>query len=230
MKAEGIHNALQLSQLRPQRAQQLMGIHGRQLVAELNGLSCYPLEREERAQKSIARTRTFGEDTSELGSLEAALASFTTKAAFRLRADRQLAKRAGVFASTNKHKPGYRTWQREVCFPVATADTGKLIGSVIDLFREFYNPHVKYHRAGVWLQDFVSADYLQTDVFGAVNVVEEDRSKARMQTLDSINERFGRSTIRYATEDLGNAWQPKHQLRSPRYVTRWNELPVVRSS
>ncbi len=227
LQAEGVHDALQLSQLRPQHAQQLMGIHGRQLVAELNGLSCYPLEREGKAQKSIARTRTFGEDTGDIGSLEAALASFAAKAAFRLRVDHQLARRAGVFATTNKHKPGYQVWRRETYFPVPTADTGKLIASVVDLFHKFYNPHVKYHRAGVWLQDFVPVDHLQTDVFGSVNVAAEGRSKARMQTLDSINERFGRGKIRYAAEALGNKWEPKHRLRSPRYVTRWNELPVV---
>lgn len=227
MRAEGIHNGLQLSQLRPQLAKQLMGIHGRQLVAELNGISCYPLEREGKVQKSIARTRTFGEDTGDIGALEAALASFTTKAAFRLRTDHQLTRRVGVFATTNRHKPGYRTWQREACFKVPTADTGKLIASVIDLFHEFYSPHVKYHRAGVWLQDFVAANYLQTDIFGSVNVAEENRSQTRMQAVDAINERFGRRKVHYAAEDLGDKWEPKHRLRSPRYVTHWDELPVV---
>lgn len=227
MKAEGIYNALQLSQLRPQRAQQLMGIHGRQLVAELNGLSCYPLERLGKVQKSITRTRTFGEDTADLGSLEAALASFATKAAFRLRVEYQLTRRAGVFATTNKHKPGYRAWQREAYFSVPTADTGKLITNVINLFHQFYSPNVTYHRAGVWLGDFTPANHLQTDMLGIVNIAEESRSQARMRTIDAINERFGRSKIRYAAEDLGNRWEPKHRLRSPRYISRWDELPIV---
>lgn len=230
LRAEGIHNALRLSQMRPQRARQLMGIHGRQLVAELNGVNCYPLEREGKARQSITRTRTFGEDTADIGALEAALASFATKAAFRLRADHQLARRAGVFAATNQHKPGYRTWQRETHFPVPTADTGKLIATAVGLFHEFYNARVTYHRAGIWLGDFVSADHLQTDMFGTVNIAQESQSQARMQTIDAINERFGRSKVRYATEGLGSKWQPKHRLHSPRYVSHWDELPIVNGS
>lgn len=227
--AEGIHSALQLSRLPPRQAQQLLGVRGRQLVAELNGISCYLLEQEGKPRQSIARTRTFGEDTSDIGDLEAALASFATKAAFRLRTDKQLARQASVFAMTNRHKPGYRSWSREARFLVPTADTGRLIATIINLFHEFYNPRVGYHRAGVRLEGLISADRLQTDILGMLDPYEADRSRVRMQAFDAINQRFGRSTIHYAAEKLGNAWEPKQQLHSPRYVSRWDELPIVHS-
>lgn len=100
MRAEDITNARQLAQLQPKHAQQLMGIRGRQLIAELNGLSCFPLDREGKIRKSIARTRTFGHDTNDLGSLEAAIATFTTQAAFRLRTSGQVTKRAALFLTS----------------------------------------------------------------------------------------------------------------------------------
>ena len=43
LKAEGLSTALHLTQLRPQSAQQLMGIRCRQLVTELNVTACFPL-------------------------------------------------------------------------------------------------------------------------------------------------------------------------------------------
>lgn len=229
MRAEGINDAWQLSRLRPRYAQQLMGVHGRQLVAELNGISCYPLEREGKARQSIARTRTFGEDTADVGSIEAAIASFVTKAAFRLRQDHQLTRRAGIFVTTNKHKPGYQAWKGETYFPVPTADTGKLISELIRLFHEFYNPQASYHRAGVWLWDFLPDDRLQTDMFGNVDLPEQAKAQRRMRTIDTINEHFGRQKIYYAAEGLGSAWQPKQSLRSPRYTSRWTDLPIVKS-
>lgn len=228
MRAEGIVNALKLARMNPRRMQQLRGIQGRQLIAELNGVSCYPLELEHQRPKSILRSRTFGEDTSDASVVEAALASFATTAAFRLRRSNQLATRAGIFIDTNKHKPGFRRWNREMIYRVPTADTGQLITDTINLFSEIYNSGMSYHRAGVWVSDFVPAGQLQTDFFGAADPKAHDRSTARMKAMDLLNERFGKHTIRYAAEDLAAKWQPKHKIRSPRYTTHLSELPQVK--
>lgn len=228
LRAEGIGNAWQLAHMSPKRAQQLMGIHGRQMVAELNGISCYPLEQIEKPRKSIARTRTFGEDTNDFHVLESALASFAARAAFRLRTSGQLTRRAGIFLTSNKHKPGYKHWSTEVKFEMPTADTGRLISAQIDMLAKLYSNGVLYHRAGVLLYDFVPARALQADLFGTINPMEHARSTGRMTVVDGLNNRYGRQTVRYAAEDLGNAWQPRQQLRSPRYTTSWNELPSVR--
>lgn len=228
MRAEGVHNAHDLARMRPQRAQQLMGIRGRQLVAELNGISCYPLEREHKAPKSILRSRTFGEDTAEAHVLEAAIANFATQAAFRLRHSGQLAHSAGLFVDTNKHKPGFRRWGKTKTYPVPTADTGQIITDMIELFHGFYNQNHSYHRAGVWLGDFVPAGQLQTDLLGVVDVPGHTRAHERMRAMDQLNERYGKRTVRFAAELLGQSWQPKYKIRSPRYTTNPSELPEVK--
>lgn len=224
----GTATALDLSKMKPQHAQQIMGVRGRQIAAELRGVACYPLEQAVKSQKSIARTRTFGEDTSDPGAIEAALASFAAKAAFRLRATGQTTRRLGTFIQTNQHKPNFRRWSREIHFEIPTADTGQLIEATIALFKKIYKPHLQYRRAGVYLWDFLPADKLQTDLFSQVDTNNEARAARRMQALDSINKRFGQQTIRYAAEDLNNTWQPRHRLRSPRYVSRWNDLPIIK--
>ena len=228
MRAEGVSNAFDLARLRPQRAQQLMGIRGRQLIAELNGTSCYPLELEGKPPKSIARTRTFGEDTSAAHIIEAAIANFVTQAAFRLRHSGQLARGAGVFVMTNKHKPGFRGWTKTKTYRVPTADTGQLITDMVSLFHEFYSSRQSYHRAGVWLYDFVPAGQLQTDLLGHVDVSGHTKAHDRMAAVDDLNERYGKRTVRFATELLGQSWQPKYKIRSPRYTTNPAELPLVK--
>lgn len=228
MRAEGISTAYQLSQLRPQRAQQLMGIKGRQLIAELNGVSCYPLGLEERLPKSIARTRTFGEDTNQSVVVESALASFAAQAAFRLRRSGQLTRRAALFATTNKHKPGYRRWSREVVYDVPTADTSRIISDLIGLWHQLYKPQQSYHRAGVLLYDFAPSRFVQTDLMGYIDIPLHDAATRRMQAVDTLNERFGKRTIRNATELLAQTWRPRYNLRSPRYTTHPGELPQAR--
>lgn len=228
IRGYGISNAWQVAGMRPRHAQQLMGIHGRQLIAELNGISCYPLDQEGKVRKSIVRTRTFGEDVNDFNAIESAVASFTAQAAFRLRVSRQLTRRAGIFLATNKHKPGYRLSSRELRFEVPTADTGQLISRLVELLGHLYKPDTYYYRAGVFLWDFVPIDYLQTDVFGNVPVDQHQTTHARMETIDKLNERYGKRTIRFAAEDLGKAWKPRYNLRSPRYVSRWGELPHLK--
>jgi DNA polymerase V len=230
IRAEGITNAHQLSVLRPGLAKQLMGIQGRRLVAELNGISCYPLENDHIGQQSIARTRTFGQDTSDFYSIEAALANFAARAAFTLRRSRQLAKRLGIFLTTNKHKPGYRRWSREIELDMPTADSGLLISQAARLLKELYGPGIEYHRAGVCLYDLTTAKQLQIDLLGTVDVSSHLTAQSRMEAIDKLNERFGRQTIRYAAEVLGSQWEPKNSSTSPRYTTRLEELPVVRAA
>lgn len=229
LRAEGIMTAGQFASLNPKRAQQLIGIQGRQLVAELNGVSCWPLERVGKACKSIMSTRTFGSDTSEATVVEAAIASFAATAAFKLRRSRLLTTKAGVFLTTNKHKPGYQRWYQEVRFAMPTADTGLLSGTLIENLQTILQPHTRYHRAGVLLYDFIPEIPIQTDLFGSVKIPRHEAGQKRMAAVDALNQRFGKRTVRFAAEDLASSWQPKHQLRSPRYVSHWDELPLIRS-
>lgn len=227
LKAAGISHALALKNLPVQYAQQLMGIHGRQMVSELNGLSCYPLEPAHKVRQSVMHGRLFGEDTSEKPVVEAAIASLTARATARLRRENLLAGTAVLFLATDRHKPGYQRLNLPVRFTTPTADTGAIVSELVKGFERLHNPRLQYHRADVLLYDLVPANYLQTDLFGAINLAKADASSARMQALDTINARYGRNKLHYAAEDLSERWQPRHRLRSPRYVSRWDELPVA---
>jgi DNA polymerase V len=227
LKAEGAHTALGVSRLSPAFAGQLMGIHGQQLVRELNGMSCLPLQREDKPQQSIMRGRQFGEDTGEFYVIEAAIASLTARAGHALRREGLLARSASVFVNTNRHKPGYVSRGQTVHFAAPTADTGLLCGALVHAFEEVFNPRERYHRANIFLNDFVPETALQTDLFGAVNPARADKSRSRMQTSDTINARFGQNHLRYAAENLSERWRPRRALSSPRYVSNWDELPNV---
>lgn len=225
VRAEGVSTVLSLANMRPQRAQQLMGINGRQIVSELNGISCYTLTPEHAAAKSIMRSRTFGEEISQAHVIEAAIATLATRAAYSLRTSKLLARRIGFFITTNRHKPGYRRWAHELKLPMPTSDTGEVISLLIKEFGKIYSSSQRYYQLGIFMHDFISENALQTDLLGTVDPVGHDRAKARMQALDTINTKWGRNKIYYAAEDLSKAWKPRRHIGSPRYVSDWSELP-----
>jgi DNA polymerase V len=227
LRAEGIYNAFDLARLRPQRAQQLMGIHGRQMVAELNGVCCQPLQALGKIRQSITHGRMFGEDTNKLEVLEAAIASLTTRAAVSLRAEGLLARTAAVHISTNRHKPGYQKLIRSINLPTPTADAGQITAEIITAITPAFNPKASWHRVNILLYDLVGQYHIQPDLFGEVDIERHNATQSRLQAVDALNARYGRSSVHYAAEDLSDAWQPRKGSRSPRYTTSWKELPTV---
>jgi DNA polymerase V len=228
LRAEGVHTALDLADLRPRYAQQLMGVHGRQLVAELSGQCCHPLERYGKVRQSIMHGRMFGEDTNQLFIVEAAIASLTNKAVSRLRAERLLACGAAVYLSSNRNKPGYQRLIRQLNFQTPTADGGQVTAELVAALKPSFNTHTSYHRVNISFYDLVSEDGLQSNLFNSADLNVVQATAARLQAVDAINKRYGRQTVHYAAEDLSNSWQPKRALRSQRYTTNWQELPTVR--
>lgn len=227
LKAEGIHNAEDMRRTRKPRARQLMGVHGAQMVAELEGISCLPLERESNPHQTIMRGRTLGREVHDLTTLEAAVATLTARAAFCLRKDGLMASSASLVLNTNRHKPGYQRLSQTARFSQATADTGALSNALAMLLGDMHRPQLAIYRVNVYLHDLVPQTALKLDLFGEVSPGRHDKSLARMTAFDAINSRFGRGYIRTAAEDLSQAWQPRKGSSSPRYTTRWDDLPVA---
>lgn len=230
LKAEGVHTARGLKYFSTKRASQLMGVHGRQIVAELNNVSCIPLQLHHKPQQQITRGRQFGEDTNQLSTVEAATASLVFKATAHLRRERRLARQAAIIIRTNYHKPGYQQHSQTVQFAVPTADTGRVCAALIDALGKIFNTSQLYHKAEVMLFDLVTDHVLQTDLFNQqARPTQYAQEKSRMTAVDSLNARFGSNHVRYAAQDLSQAWRPRHNLGSPNYTSSWDALPIIKA-
>ena len=227
LKAEGLYTALDIAKLPPRLAQQLMGIHGRRLVAELSGICSNPLEIHGKARQSIMHGRTFGHDTDQLSVIEASVSSLTARACASLRQDGLLAKSASIFLSTNRHKPGYQQINRVIDLPGPSADSGNIASRLIESVLDSFHMGKNYHRANVTLYDLIDERYLQSDIFGQFDLKSATVTQSKLQAIDNLNKRYGKRTLHFAAEDLSSTWQPKHDLRSPRYTSDWQELPIA---
>jgi DNA polymerase V len=227
MRAEHIATALDLKNMPLKLAGQLMGVHGKQLVLELNGTSCYGFSPEHNPRKSIMRGRTFGEETSDYEVVQAAIVNQAVAAAFRLRLNGSFIKTAYAVLNTSRHKPGYRKIIAAAHFDTPTADSGTIAAGLMAAIRDVWQP-LKFYRAAVLFPELIPAGNLQLDMLGAVDPAQSDLSQRRMAAVDHINNRYGARSIRYAAEILSNRWQPRKNIRSPAYTSNWDELPKLR--
>ncbi|MBN1332246.1 MAG: DUF4113 domain-containing protein, partial [Synergistales bacterium] len=89
------------------------------------------------------------------------------------------------------------------------------------IFREGY----RYKKSGVILKDITRERELQTGLFSDMESLEKERRL--MDALDRINKNLGRNNLKPASVLNEEDWQMKSSFRSPRYTTRWEELPEV---
>lgn len=230
LQAAGIHTALDIARARPALVRQIVGsVHGPQLTLELRGTSCIPLERIGKPQQMIMRGRTFTRDITEMHQLEAALATLTAQAAFRLRQQQQVCRRIALTLETSRHKPGYSRDHPELKLDHPVNDTGELISLLRALLLRIFVRGRPYHQLNVHLLDLGPSSAIQADILGAFDAGKFDTAQHRMTAIDSLNRKFGRGTLRYAAELQSDDWVPARGSRSPRYVSNWAELPRIKS-
>ena len=95
--------------------------------------------------------------------------------------------------------------------------------------RAIYKPGIQFMKAGVMLLDLIPEGQEQ----GELPLDEEGEASVRlMGAVDAINDRYGQGVIRVASAGIQvkkREFEMRQQLRTPRYTTRWDEVPVARA-
>lgn len=87
-------------------------------------------------------------------------------------------------------------------------------------------PGLRYAKAGVILPDLSPAICSPRDL---LPTGDPERSETLMATLDALNARFGRGTIRAGAVRPRTPWSTRANNRSPAYTTRFSDLVVAKS-
>jgi DNA polymerase V len=82
-----------------------------------------------------------------------------------------------------------------------------------------------YTKCGVMLEGLEPEGAAQQDLFAR----PDPRSPELLAAMDAINGRFGRQTMRLASEGSGpKAYDTKRAFKSPSWTTRIDQVPVAR--
>jgi len=107
----------------------------------------------------------------------------------------------------------------------ATDDTLVLTSAALRGLAAIFRPGFRYKKAGVMLTLLSDKGARQATLFD--DPVARARSEKLMEAMDAINREFGRGTLRSGASGVAQRWAMRAGNRSPRYTTRWDELPVV---
>ncbi len=236
LAALGVTTPLQLRDADPNRVREHCGVVGQRLVLELRGESCIALEDRVPDRKTVCVSRSFNRTITSIEPLREAVVTFASQAGVKLRRQDLAAGALLVFIQTDQHAPpeveqyGNSAGLR---FTVATFDSRELAHAATRCLDRVYRPQHAYKKAGVLLLDLKKRQRVQPGLFD-----KQDRVKAHrlMTVMDRINHDHGPGPGRLR---LGAAspfqlepcrtWHLRSDHRSPRYTTRWDELPVARA-
>jgi DNA polymerase V len=226
-----ITDALQLSKMSEEFGRiHLGGVVGVRLIRELKGIPCKEMDDELVTKKMIATTRMFGTPVNNINDIKEAVATYTSRAAEKLRRQHSAASIISVFvvAKEENHNVSFNygaTHSKYATLPAATSFTNELIKPAVALVDALYKKGTLYKKAGVMLSGLVPDASIQGNLF-----VPETKNNGRllMDMMDNINFSQRDDVLKFAASGTTRDWKMRQELRSGRYTTRWEELYEVK--
>ncbi|RYF80187.1 MAG: Y-family DNA polymerase, partial [Chitinophagaceae bacterium] len=228
-----IHTGWDLRQMPEEWARKnLGGVVGVRLIKELRGQEAIIMD-EYNDKKMIATTRMFGSTVTELTDIKEAVATYTARAAEKLRRQYSAAGMINVFVVTNEKaiseegNPHYRhgpTYSTHTILDYPTSQTNELIKAAVALAEQLYQEGKGYKKAGVMLNHIVPDDAVQGNLFNE----QKNIGRFLMEQIDNINFSMRGDVVKFASSGTKRNWKMRQDFQTPRYTTRWEELCEVK--
>lgn len=131
---------------------------------------------------------------------------------------------------TNRFKEDAPQYHRSLVVPLPelTADSRVLAAFAIRALKHMYRPGFEYKKAAVMLSELQPEGQRQACLSDEVaEEASRERSGRLMGVLDEVNARFGRGAVLLVALGTKAVWTMKRGRVSPRYTTRWTDVPRV---
>lgn len=228
LEAMGIKTVLQLADTDIRFIRKHYNVVLERTVRELRGEPCLGLEEFAPAKQEIVCSRSFGQRISTYEEMRQAICLYASRAAEKLRGEHQYCRFISAFVKTSPfalNEPYYGN-STSVKLLTPTQDSRDIITAATKCLDAIWRDGHRYQKAGVMLGDFYSQGVAQLNLFD--DNAPRQNSEKLMEVLDHLNAKDGRGTLYFAGQGIQTAWQMKREMLSPRYTTRFSDLPVVR--
>lgn len=201
------------------------GVVMEKIQRELQEIPCLELQEVQPDRQQIISSRSFGSMVTDLPHLKEALSTFVANACAKLRAQDSHASIIHVFLQTNRFREELPQYMPSIAVPLTypTNDSLEVNRWAAYLCERIFKPGYQYKKAGVMLSEITPASQRQGDLLDA-GPASNDRL---MQALDTLNQRYGRGTVKVSTQGGDQGWQMLQERKSPNYTTCWEEVQSV---
>lgn len=222
----GIFSAWELASMSTQWMYKNMGgVVGLRLLKELNGEPAVDIKEELITKKMIATTRMFGSPVGDIESIKEAVATYTSRAAEKLRRQHSAASIISVFVISKgeDHNTNFRGANNgdSVTLPAATSFTNELIKPAVAIVDRLFKRGTLYKKAGVILSGIVPDNSIQANLF---QTESKNCERKLMDMIDNINFSQRDDVLKFATSGTERNWKMQQNFVSGRHTTRWDEL------
>lgn len=193
---------------------------------ELRGTPCIALEEAAPAKQGICSSRAFGERLRTIEPIREAVATYTTRACEKLRAQGSRCNKVRVSIRTGMFNPDEAKYAKGVVceLPYPTDDTRLIIRAAIAGLDQVFREGHAYAKAEILLLDLRQQGEFTDDLFAEVQPAAAERV---MGVLDQINWRWGKGTLRPASVPDAPGWRMKREMISASYTSNLSEVLKV---
>lgn len=163
-------------------------------------------------------SRSFGQLTGELGDLRDAIRQHAQRGAEKLRQQDSHACAVLVFLKTNRHRLDIAQYSPSAVIelPEPTDDSRPILAAAQQGLEAIYRRGYRFMKAGVMLLDLVDANREQLSLLDTPErEAQRERKHKLMTTLDELNGKMGKGTVRLGVPRKNAAWHLRCAHRTP---------------
>jgi DNA polymerase V len=228
LEAMGIKNAMDLAKADPWMLRQKFSVLIEKTARELAGTSCLELGEADPPKQEICCSRMFGTRLTQIEPIKEAVATYTQRAAEKLRAQSSLCKKIRVSIRTGMFNPQEAKYANGalVELPYPTNDVRLMTKAATEAVNRLFRPGFNYSKAEVLLMDLRQPGEFTDDLFAHSQPAMADKV---MSVLDEINGRWGKGVLRVASVPVAPGWAMRRDLMSQSYTTKVDQLWTVKA-
>jgi len=221
--SRGIRTAGELRDLPDHWIKKNLTLVSLRTVWELRGIPSIVPEPAAPPKKMILSSLGFSKPVRDLVTLEEAVSSYAATAVIKLIKQRSEAAGVIIFIRTHRHKKPCYAGSHEIKLPFPTAYLPEIVQAALYGLHKVYRKGFDYMKAGVCLINIDTADRYQYDLFHSPRM----QQRALSDTVSEIQQKFGTKAITSGRSGSSGEWYMKRDRLSPKYTTRWSEIPTV---
>lgn len=226
LNRHGIITALDLREADDQWIRQNLTVTGLRTVHELRGIQCFPLNPDPPPCKLVTVSRSFGQAVTSASEVRAAVAWFTARAAEKLRRSGFVAARLTVWLTTDRFKDTPQAADSLTLNIAPLSDcTRELTQIALRGLERLLQARAAYpyewRKAGVMLSELAPAHAAPPSLWHDAHTA---KYQSLMKTMDEVNARYGKDTLRCGWYPSENVWRTKANFAAPGPTIKWRDI------